>query len=84
MMGMKGRPKVEIILTNHERTELERLARRARTNRHLAMRAKLILASADGAADIEVAEKHRVNHKTVATWRKRFATTCACPWASCG
>jgi len=68
-----GRPKVEITLTEDERSELERLACRVRTNRHLAMRAKLILATATGASDTEVAKKHRVNPKTVATWRKRFA-----------
>jgi transposase len=36
------------------------------------MRAKLILASAEGADDTTVAKKHRVNPKTVALWRKRF------------
>jgi transposase len=72
-MAREGRPKVEVNPTNDERAELERLVRRVRTNRHLALRAKLILASADGASDIEVAKKHRVNPKTVATWRKRFA-----------
>lgn len=71
-MARTGRPKVEVILTHDERTELMRLTRRVRTNRHLAMRAKLILSSADGATDKDVAKKHRVNHKTVAVWRKRF------------
>lgn len=71
-MGKRGRPKAEITLTEDERTELDRLARRGRTNRHVAMRAKLILASAEGAADIVVAKRHRVNPKTVATWRRRF------------
>jgi transposase len=36
------------------------------------MRARLILASADGLADTEVARKHHVNHKTVGVWRRRF------------
>jgi transposase len=72
-MARRGHPKVEISLTSDEHTELERLTRRVRTNRHLALRAKLILASAAGAPDTAVAKKHRVNPKTVATWRKRFA-----------
>ncbi len=72
-MPRTGRPKTEIKLTNDECTELERLSRRVRTNPHLALRSKLILASANGASDTEVAKKHRVNHKTVAVWRKRFA-----------
>lgn len=36
------------------------------------MRARLLLASADGADDKAVAKKHRVNPKTVAVWRRRF------------
>jgi len=68
-----GRPKVEIKLTPDEQTELERLSRRARTNRHVALRAKLILASASGMTDIAVAAKYHVNNKTVGTWRRRFA-----------
>lgn len=68
-----GRPKVEITLTDDERVELERLSRRVRTNKHLALRTKLILASAKGTPDIEVGCKHHVHRKTVATWRKRFA-----------
>lgn len=68
-----ARPKVEIELTPDERVELERLTRRARSNRHLAVRAKLILASASGMSDVAVAAKHRVNNHTVGTWRKRFA-----------
>jgi len=72
-MGKRGRPKAEVRLCDDERGELERLARRARTNRHVALRAKLILSSAEGLSDQAVAAKHRVNPKTVATWRKRFA-----------
>lgn len=72
-MGKLGRPKVEIVLSDEERTELERLTRRSRTNQHLAMRAKLILASAGGATDTAVAAKHHVNAKTVSMWRRRFA-----------
>lgn len=68
-----ARPKVELELTPDERSELERLSRRARSNRHLGLRAKLILASASGMSDVAVAAKHRVNNKTVGTWRKRFA-----------
>lgn len=71
-MGRSGRPKAEIKLTDDERAELERLARRARTNRHLSLRAKLILASADGLPDTTVAQKYHVNHKTVGVWRRRF------------
>lgn len=70
----RGRPpKSKIVLTEDEAAELKRLVRRSRSNRHLALRAKLVLASAAGASDTAVAEAHRVNPKTVATWRNRFA-----------
>ena len=68
-----GRPKVEVVLVGDEQEELERLARRSRTNRHVALRAKLVLASAAGEPDTAVAKKHHVNPKTVAIWRRRFA-----------
>lgn len=69
----RGRPKVEVTLVGDEQAELERLTRRKRANRHLALRAQLVLDSASGMADTAVAAKNRVNPKTVATWRKRFA-----------
>lgn len=69
----RGRPRTEVVLAEDERRELERLSRRSRTNRHLALRAKLVLASAAGVPDTSVAKTHHVNAKTVATWRRRFA-----------
>lgn len=68
-----GRPKVEITITDDERVELERLSRRVRANRNLALRAKLVLSSAKGTPDTRVAREHRVNRRTVAMWRERFA-----------
>lgn len=68
-----ARPKIEIEFKPDERDELERLSRRARSNRHVALRAKLILSSASGMSDVAVAAKHRVSNKTVGTWRRRFA-----------
>ncbi len=70
----RGRPSSATVkLTDEERSELERLIRRVRSNRSLALRAKLVLASASGKPDTAVATEYRVNPKTVATWRKRFA-----------
>lgn len=68
-----ARPKVEIELTEDERVELQRLSRRSRSNRHVALRAKMILASASGLSDVAVAAKLRCSNVTVGTWRKRFA-----------
>ena len=43
-----GRPKVALILTDDERVRLDSLAHRSRTAPHLARRARIILACAEG------------------------------------
>lgn len=67
-----GAPKQELIVTDQQRTELERLARRARTNRAVAFRAKLILSCAGGLTNRAVAKQIRSKEHTVGKWRKRF------------
>jgi transposase len=71
-MARTGRPTSRISVTDEERTELESLARRARSARRLAFRAKLILACAAGTSDSAVAAKFRTKPHTVGFWRKRF------------
>jgi transposase len=71
-MRRTGRPRKLLVVTDEQRIELERIARRARTNRNLAMRAKIVLASAKGLANVEVAAKLRTSHVTVGKWRNRF------------
>jgi len=71
-MARTGRPKTELKLTKAEREELERLARRARTNPNLAQRAKIVLRSASGLLNTEVAKKLRTSVTTVGKWRQRF------------
>jgi transposase len=67
-----ARPKAELILSEAEREELLRLAQRARVNRALAFRAKLILACGEGRANNEVAKRLRTSSQTVCKWRQRF------------
>src|SRR5688572_18838842 len=71
-MARTGRPTARIKLTDDERAELERCARRVRSARRLAFRAKLILASAAGADDTAVGAQYRTKPHTVGFWRKRF------------
>ena len=71
-MADRGRPKQPLILSEDEREELLRLGRRARTNRRLAFRAKLILSCGEGLKGTEVAKRHRTSNQTVCLWRKRF------------
>jgi transposase len=67
-----GGPKAELVVSEEQRTELERLAMRARTNRQIAFRAKVILACSDGLTNLDVARKLRCSPGTVGKWRKRF------------
>ena len=67
-----GRPKVALILTDDERVRLDSLAHRSRTAPHLARRARLILACAEGHENKVVARRFRMSQTTVCKWRARF------------
>jgi transposase len=67
-----GRPKPELVVTAAEREQLTRWARRARTAQALAVRARIVLACADGLSNTEVAAQLRVSAGTVNRWRARF------------
>jgi transposase len=67
-----GRPKAELVLTEAERAQLVRWARRAKTAQYLAMRAKIVLACAEGVMNKQVAADLGVDESTVDRWRARF------------
>jgi transposase len=71
-MAERGRPKAPLTLTDDERQTLERWSRRAKTAQALALRAKIVLACAEGATNKAVAEQLRVWPQTVTKWRGRF------------
>jgi transposase len=70
----KGRPKVALILTDDERRRLDSLAHRSRSAPHVARRARIILACADGSDSKVVARRLHVTPGTVCKWRSRFVT----------
>jgi transposase len=67
-----GRPKAGLVLTAAEREQLTRWARRAKTSQALALRARIVLACADGKDNKAVAAEFRVGEHMVARWRGRF------------
>lgn len=62
----------EIVLTADERTELEGWTRRRKSAAGLALRARIVLAAADGGSNVELADRLELDRGTVRKWRNRF------------
>ena len=71
-MARTGRPKAPVVLTDAERDQLTRWARRAKSSQALALRSKIVLACAEGSGSREVAAWLGVHEDTVGKWRRRF------------
>lgn len=69
---MRGRPKEHLVLSDAEREQLVALTLRRKTAQALALRARIVLACADGADNKVVAVRQRVTPQTVSKWRTRF------------
>jgi transposase len=67
-----GRPKSELTVTAEEREVLTRWTARRKTGQGLALRARIVLGCARGAANTEVAKAEKVTNGTVGKWRRRF------------
>jgi transposase len=61
-----------LTLTAEERDTLERWARRRTTAQAIALRARIVLASAAGKTNTAIARETRVKKQTVGKWRGRF------------
>ena len=72
-MARFGRPTARITLTDNERETLQRWARRPSSAQVLALRSRIVLASAEGRTDQDVAAELKVHPVTVSKWRRRFA-----------
>lgn len=62
----------EIVLTNDQREELERLARSRTEQARVVQRATIILRAAEGRQDIEIAEELGCHRQCASRWRQRF------------
>jgi transposase len=71
-MVRRGRPIADLTLSEEERETLARWARRPKSSQQLALRARIVLACAEGATNTEVAAQLKVARPTVGKWRSRF------------
>src|SRR4029453_3122495 len=69
----RGRPTVQITLTDDERQTLERWARRGTSSQAWAWRCGIVLPCAQGLSNVEVGARLGVHAATVGKWRGRFA-----------
>jgi DNA-binding CsgD family transcriptional regulator len=71
-MAERGRPKAKLALTDEERTTLTRWTRRRKSAQAIALRARIVLACAEGLTNADIAAKERVSLPTVGKWRRRL------------
>jgi putative transposase len=67
-----GRPKAKLVLTAGQREQLESLANSRSLPAGLVMRARIILLSAAGKTNPQIARQLRLSNATVGKWRRRF------------
>src|SRR5260370_7701088 len=61
-----------LVLSEDERRRLENWVKRRSTAQGLALRARIVLACAQGGSNLAVAARLGVNRNTVSRWRARF------------
>lgn len=69
---MRGPKPTMITLSDAQRQELEHLTRCHSTPQQLALRARIVLAAADGANNYQIKRQVQVSLGTVRRWRSRF------------
>jgi transposase len=67
-----GRPKARLTVSPTERARLQEWMRRRTTAQALALRARIVLACAEGRDNTDVAEEFGVTPQMVGKWRRRF------------
>jgi len=67
-----GRPLAPLTLSESERDELRSITRSRSMPQSLATRARIVLLSADGASNTDIAERLGLSKPTVGIWRKRY------------
>lgn len=71
-MARTGRPRADLVLSEEEREQLARWARRRKSSQALALRSRIVLECATGDTNTEVAQRLGISRPTVGKWRSRF------------
>ena len=71
-MSVPGPKLPPLELSDEERAELQRWVRRGKTSQDLALRARIVLACAEGLSNAQVRREVGVSAPTVTKWRQRF------------
>lgn len=71
-MSLPGPKPPPLELRDHERAELQRWVRRRKTAQDLTLRARIVLACAEGMSNAQVRRELGVSAPTVTKWRQRF------------
>lgn len=66
-----GRPKVELLLSDEKRSQLQSFARSRSLPAALSTRAGIVLSRADGTPNNAIAERLKLTKATVGKWRNR-------------
>lgn len=72
MLGYMARPKLELVLSAEQRSELNRLAKAPSTPQKLVLRARIGLLAAEGKDNDEIAAELGASRVTVGLWRQRI------------
>jgi putative transposase len=75
MTPPRGPRPTRVCLTDAERQELDTLVRRHTTPQQLALRARIVLAAADGFNHAQIARQEGVSLDTARLWRRRWLAT---------
>ena len=72
VVGMPGPKPPEVVLSETERSELERLVCAQKTGQALVRRARVVLLAAMGYSNVEIARLMPMDEEAVGLWRRRW------------
>ncbi len=72
----------KVVLSEKEQEALSRISRRYRSEQHVALRARMVLAAAQGQSNAAIARELQINGDTARLWRDRWVGLQGIDWAT--